>query len=926
MAGAVPPIRRRHLLAMTDALPAATGSGAERWRAQVVLADGGTAEIRPIATTDADALRAFHSRLSFDTVYLRFFSVHPRLSDAEVERFTDVDGVDRAALVALLGEDIVAVARYDRAVGDDEAEVAFVVADAHQGRGVGTILLEHLAALARENGIARFRAEVLADNRRMLGVFAAAGFRVARSLQEGVVELVFPIEPDQASVAAVEEREHEAEAQSMARLLRPRSVAVVGAGREPGGVGRAILANLLAGDFNGPVYPVHPTAAHIGGVPAYPSILEVPGGVDLAVVAVPALAVERVVRECAEKGVRGLVVVSAGFAETSAAGKTAERGLVELARRNGMRMVGPNCLGVLNAAPDVRLNATFAPVPPPPGRVGFLSQSGALGIAVLERAAATGLGLSAFVSVGNKADVSGNDLLQYWEDDPNTDVILLYLESFGNPRKFSRLARRVSRRKPIVAVKSGRSAAGTRAASSHTAALATADASVEALFRQTGVIRVDTLEQLFDVAQLLAHQPLPAGRRVAIVGNSGGPGIMTADTCEAAGLQVPELAETTQRELREFLPPDAGVHNPVDMVATAGPAQYQRALEAILADDAIDAVVVIFTAPLVTDTEEVARAITAAAGLAGPKPVLASFLGMEGMPSAMRPTVGAGPSRTVPSYAFPESAALALARVTAYAEWRARPPGTVPQLPGIRGDEAALLVKAFLSEQPEGGWLGPARSAALLAAFGIPIAALEKASSPEEAVGVAETVGYPVALKAASGEIVHKTDVGGVALGLTSAADVRAAYEDMATRLGPAMGGAVVQHMARAGVETIVGAVHDDNFGPLVMFGMGGVGAELVGDQAFRVTPLTDRDASDLVRSLRSSALLLGYRGSEPVDVAALEDVVLRVAQLAEDVPEVAELDVNPLLVDGTGALAVDARIRLAPYERHPEADLRRLR
>jgi acetyl coenzyme A synthetase (ADP forming)-like protein len=891
------------------------------WESDVVLADGGTVHVRPIRPTDAAALVAFHSRLSPEAVYYRFFAPHPVLTDAEVARFTGVDHVDRVALVAELGDELLAVARYDRLPDDPHrAEVAFVVSDRHQGRGIGTILLEHLAAAARERGITKFVAEALATNAKMLDVFRMAGFDEQTRMGDGVVMVELTIEPSDRTLAAIEQREQRAEALSVARLLVPRSVAVIGASRKPTTVGHQVFRNLLAGGFVGPVYPVNPGAAHVASVKAYPTVLDIPDEVDLAVVAVPAAAVAEVVRQCAEKGVAGLVVLSAGFSEVGAAGATAQRDLRELVRRNGMRLVGPNCIGVANTA--VGLNATFSPYPPRPGRIAMQSQSGALGIAILERSARIGIGVSSFVSVGNKADVSGNDLLQYWETDPGTDVILLYLESFGNPRKFSRIARRVSRRKPIVAVKSGRSAAGSRAASSHTAAMASPDVAVDALFRQAGVIRVDTLDDLFDVALLLASQPLPAGRRIAIVGNSGGPGILATDACEGAGLAIPELSAPTQAALRKVVDPNGSVANPVDLVAGATPAVYEEALRLVLGDEGIDAVIVINTATFAAPSAEVAAVLPQVAAGAG-KPVVGSFLAWPGMPPLLQP-VAAG-EVTVPAFASPEPAARVLARAAEYAEWRRRPPGSVPALEGFDGERAQAVVDAFLATAPEGGWLAAGQIGQLLGAIGVPVLETVTVDGEAAAVAAADRAGYPVVVKASGPDLVHKSDVGGVRLDLASADEVAAAYREMAGALGGAMTGALVQRMAEPGVETIVGVVLDPLFGPLVMFGLGGVATELLRDRAFRILPLTDADAAELVRSLRASPLLFGYRGSPPVAVGALEDVLQRVARLAATVHQVAELDLNPVIVSPSGVAIVDARVRVLPVAPEPDELLRRM-
>ena len=892
-----------------------------QWESDVVLTDGGTVRIRPVRADDEPGVLALYERLSDESVYLRFFSPVPRPTAVQLERLTSIDYHDRMVLVAQLGDEIVAIARYDRS-GDREAEVAFTVDDDQQGRGLATLLLEHLAVVARGNGIHVFVADTLADNTKMLNVFAAAGWVSERHFDTGTVRVRFNIDATAKSIDAVEDREHQAEGASIARLLSPRSIAVIGASRHPGSIGYELFRNLLAYGFEGPVYPVNPSSASVAGVRAYPSLLDVPDAVDLAVVVVPAAAVPAVVRDCAEKHVRGMVIISAGFAEVGSEGKSVERQVVASARRNGMRVIGPNCLGVVSTAPGVRMNATFAPNPPVAGNVAFLSQSGGLGIELMSQAASLGIGISDFVSVGNKADVSGNDLLQYWADDPHTDVILMYLESFGNPRKFAR-SRRIARTKPIVVVKSGRSAAGSRAASSHTAALASPDVAVDALFRQAGVIRVDTLDELLATAMLLAHQPVPAGRRVAIVSNAGGPGILAADACAGAGLEVPELSESTQHALRALVARDASVRNPIDLVAGATAEQFGHALRAALQDDSIDALLAIFVPPLVTRAEDVAQAIAGAAAVAGEKPVVACFLGRAGVPAELR---GDGSRRTIPSFAFPEGAAHALGRVADLADWRRRPVGRVPVFDDVDVAGAHAIVAGVLATCPEGTWLDQRDAGALLACFGIPAVGFSVVTSSESAIAAAEQLGYPVALKAAAPELVHKSDVGGVVLDLRDASAVEAAYAEMARALGDAMGGAVVQQMVPSGVETIVGVTHDPSFGPLVLFGLGGVTAELLADRALRIVPITDEDAQELVRSLRGSPLLFGYRGRPAVDVGALENLLLRVGYLADDVSEISEMDLNPVIVGADGVVAVDVKIHVAPAPARLPADFRRMR
>jgi acetyl coenzyme A synthetase (ADP forming)-like protein len=887
----------------------------------VVLSDGGTVHVRPVRPDDCDDLVAFHARLSPESIYRRFFTSHPRLSPAEVERFTCVDGHDRMGLVATLKGQIVGIARYDRfRAAPAEAEVAFVVEDAQQGRGLGTLLLEHLAAYARTQDVDTFRAETMWDNRPMQDVFRSAGFIEEVRSDLEIVDVRMDIRPTARLIDAIENREQRATTQSVARLLQPRSIAVVGASRTEGTIGHEVLRNILSGGFTGAVYPINPTASSIAGAQAYPSVLDVPDDIDLAVIAVPSARVQQTIDECGSKGVRSLVVISAGFAESGGDGRAVQDQLVARARAAGMRLVGPNCMGIINTAPTVSMNATFAPVQPERGRVAFASQSGGLGIAVLEEARRRGIGLSSFVSVGNKADVSGNDLLRYWEQDGDTDVILLYLESFGNPRRFARIARQVSATKPIIAVKAGRTRSGRRAASSHTAALASPDNAVDALFHQTGVIRVDTLQEMFDTAQLLAMQPIPSGRRVAVVGNAGGPGILAADACEAAGLEVPDLSSETLAGLRSFLPDAASIANPVDMVASASAAEYERALDLVLADDNVDAVVVIFVPPLVTDADDVARAI-ARATCGQTKPVVANFLGMATAP----PPLSSGES-AIPNYCFPEPAVHALARACRYGQWRDRDGGQPVAFTDLNTAAVRPMIESVLSRDPAGAWLAPDEANIVTSAYGIAAVESVTVGNSTEAVSAARRVGFPIALKAGAAGLVHKTDRGGVRLSLHTAAEVRRAFDEMHQALGDEMGGAVVQAMASPGVETIVGVVNDASFGPLIMFGTGGTAVELFGDQAFRILPMTDADATDLVRSVRGSPLLFGFRGSEPVDVKALEQLILRVAYLAEDVPEITEMDLNPVIAGANGAYAVDVKIHIAPAARVVDPTLRKLR
>jgi acetyl coenzyme A synthetase (ADP forming)-like protein len=892
----------------------------QEYEMDVVLKDGSTVHFRPIRHEDDDALIDLFYRLSRETIYFRFHHAMARMTKEEVKRYTRVDYENTFALVATLGEateeKVIAVGRYSRLPKWDSAEVAFVVEDAYQGRGIGTQLLDQLTVVARDKGIRMFEAEVLGVNRKMMQVFIDSGFQVESELESGVYRVVFPIEPTEVVEAKVEEREHVAAVASIRAFLEPRRVAVVGASRERGTIGAEIFHNLLRNGFTGTAYPVNPRADAVGSVRAYPSVMDVPDDIDLAIVVVPAESVLEVADQCARKGVRALVVISAGFGEAGEEGVAREKALLKKARSYGMRLVGPNCMGVLNTAPAVSLNATFSPVFPPSGNVALASQSGALGLAILDYAQNLNIGLSTFVSLGNKADVSANDLLQYLAQDSATEVILLYLESFGNPRKFGRIARRVSASKPVVAVKSGRTSAGSRAALSHTGALAALDVASDALFRQAGVIRADTLAQLFDVASLFAHQPAPQGRRVVILTNAGGPGILAADACESLGLNVVSLSEKTTAALREFLPPEAGLANPIDMMAAATAEDYARALRILFESDEADSLIVIFIPPLVTQPEAVAKAIREVAHeFRGQRPLLACFMSARGAP----PELGSGEKGLVPSFAFPEEAVMALARACDYAEWRDKPRGTIPELKGVDADRGRQIVEAALAKGgAERVWLKPEAAAELMAAYGISSARVKVARSTRAAAQAAREIGFPVAVKIASSTITHKSDIGGVALGLSSEVSVRGTFDLMKERVR-AMGrlkemeGVMVQEMVSAGIEAIVGVTQDPSFGPLVMFGLGGVYVELLKDVAFRIHPLTDLDAREMIRSVQGYAVLEGWRGAPRSDIEALEDLLLRVSAMVEDIPEIAEMDLNPVKVlpAGQGCVAVDARILL---------------
>jgi acetyl coenzyme A synthetase (ADP forming)-like protein len=890
--------------------------------ADVALRDGSTVHVRPARPDDREALLAFLRELSAESRRLRFFSPGVNLSSA-ADWASAVDYEQRYGLIATSGKHhrIVGHAAYERTDGD-RAEVAFEIADDYQGRGLGSILLAHLAEAAQEKGVEVFEATVLPDNYKMAEVFRESGFAPQIRSNPDLLAIDFPTTISEEALERFAERDRTAAVAAIHHFLEPRSVAVIGASRERGTVGGEIFHNLLSAGFNGPVFPINPRADVVQSVPAFKSIRDVAGEVELAVVAVPAGDVVDVALECAAKGVSALVVISAGFGETGEEGLRRQQELLTVCRESGMRLIGPNCLGILSTADEVRLDASFGPHFPPAGRVAFLSQSGALGLAIIDFARKLNLGLSSFVSVGNKADVSGNDLIQYWESDERTDVILLYLESFGNPRKFGRIARRVGRTKPIVAVKSGRSTAGARATSSHTGALvAASDVTVDSLFRQAGVVRTDTLAELFDVASLLASQPLPRGRRVAIVTNAGGPGIMCADACEAMGLDVAPMKDDVRAELASFLPAEAALTNPVDMIATAPAEHYRQALSVLARRDAADAIIAIFIPPLLTQPSEVARAIREGIdGVETHLPVLAVFMSAEGAPPDLSST-----DLRIPAYAFPEDAARALARAVDHGAWRATPEGDVPSFTDLRSEEAAAVLANNLALGRH--WLEPADVMRVLDCYGLSAPRAELVGTPSEAGAAAARLGGEIALKAVAQRLLHKSDVGAVELGITGTRNVQEAAERMAERVtsaGYKLGGFLVQEMAPKGVEMLVGVVHDSLFGPVVACGAGGVQAELLKDVAVRIIPLTNRDARQMIASLRTFPLLKGFRDAPNADIAALEDVVLRVGALAENHPEIAEVDCNPVIVSPKGALVVDARIRVEQVEpRRPEPALR---
>ncbi|MET8765962.1 GNAT family N-acetyltransferase [Streptomyces sp. NPDC004658] len=905
------------------------------WEADVVLRDGGTARIRPITVDDADRLVSFYEQVSDESKYYRFFAPYPRLSAKDVHRFTHHDFVDRVGLAATIGGEFIATVRYDRIGTDgmpasapaDEAEVAFLVQDAHQGRGVASALLEHIAAVARERGIRRFAAEVLPANSKMIKVFTDAGYTQKRSFEDGVVRLEFDLEPTDRSLAVQRAREQRAEARSVRRLLAPGSVAVVGVGRAPGGVGRGVLGNLRAAGYPGRLHAVNKAfpedLKEVDGVPAHRSVRDIDGPVDLAVVAVPAAHVPAVVAECGEHGVQGLVVLSAGYAESGPEGRERQRALVRAARAYGMRIIGPNAFGVINTAPDVRLNASLAPQMPRPGRIGLFAQSGAIGIALLSRlhrrgGGVTGVtGVSTFVSAGNRADVSGNDVLQYWYDDPETDVVLMYLESIGNPRKFTRLARRTAAAKPLVVVR------GTGTAPQGHAVRATRlpYETVSALLRQAGVIRVDTITELVDAGLLLARQPLPAGPRVAILGNSESLGVLTYDRCLAEGLRPAR---------------------PVDLTTGATAEDFHRALAAALADGTNDAVVVT-AIPAIGEGSpgdpELAEALRSAAATVPGKPVLVVHVELGGLAEALSAAASTAPgaaekvpgtegaaapaplatppegTHLIPAYPAAERAVRALAEAVRYAQWRrdAADPGKVPEYDDIDEKGAARLIGELLA-RGQGLTISDAETCELLAKYGIPVRRALPALTPDAAVAAARTLGYPVALKATAPHLRHRADLGGVRLDLADEEQLLRAYAELTELFGqPEELRPVVQGMAPRGVDTVVRAVIDPAAGAVLSFGLAGAASQLLGDMAHRLIPVTDREATSLVRSIRTAPLLFGWRGSTPVDTPALEELLLRVSRLVDDHPEVVAVTLEPVVVAPHGASVLGATVRLAP-------------
>ena len=867
-----------------------------------LLADGSTVQIRPAGAADFDAVKAMHKAMTPGNAYLRFFSLSKSAADREARRITRDPGPDHAALLALYGAEVVGVASYEvvKGSGDKTAEVAFAVADTMHHRGIATLLLEHLVSMARARQIESFTAETLSENASMLRVFSDAGLPAHSMREDGVVTITIPLPPDDTGKELAEYldtvalRERSANVVSLRPVFAPRSVAVIGASRRRGTVGRSVLDNIRTGGYQGRLFAVNPNARQVSGIPCVPDVASLPETPDLALIAVPPPAVLDVAEACGARGVRGLVVFTAGL-DTAACAD-----LLAICRRHGMRLVGPNCFGV--AVPGIGLDATFAASHPAPGEAGLVMQSGGLGFAMVDRLSRLGIGISSFASVGNKLDVSSNDMLMWWEQDEVTRLAVLYIESFGNPRKFARTARRVGARMPVLTVHAGRSEAGQQAAASHTAAIATPLVSRQALFEQAGIIATPGFGELVEATALLAAQPPPAGRTVAIVSNVGGAGVLAADACTDLGLAVHHPRGQVKRRLHALVPGGGAVSGPVDTTATVSGAGFRQVLELLAADEDVDAMIA-----LVLPTGATGDLVAAITEADVAVPVAAVVLGQ---PEAVR--LLDAKAGKIPAYGYPEAAAGALARAAKYGQWRAAPHALVPGFGDVDVARGRALVHGFLAHSPGGGWLPPADTATLLRLYGIPLVATVTARTEDDAVAAAGAVGYPVVLKANVPGLVHKTDAGAVLLDLRTEEGVRAAYRRLAGHFGARLTGVLVQPMITGGTEVIIGVQDDQMFGPLVVFGLGGVATEVLADHAARLAPLTETDADTLIDSIRSAPLLHGYRGSPAADLAALRDVLMRVSRLADDLPEITELDLNPVIARPDGAVAVDARIRVA--------------
>ena len=886
---------------------------AEAGRSYALLADGTTMIIRPAGPGDYAAVKGLHEAMSSQSLYFRFFSMSRVAAEREARRVCREAGPDHGALLGLLGDELVGVASYEVLSGFQTAEIALAVADGMHARGIATLLLEHTVSVARACGVRVLTAEALPDNTAVLRLLADSGLAVRRKSGAGVVELSMPVPQNpalgeaSAYLDAVVGRDEHADAASLEPLLAPRSAAVVGAVSRPGSIGRRILLNIRDAGFAGALHavdshagaldPAGPAATGIEGIGCVASVAALPEAPDLVVVAVPAERVVEVARECGQRGARSLVVITPGLTTAQ------ESSLLAASRRAGMRLVGPNCLGV--AVPGIGLNATFATRPPSPGRAGLVVQSGGLGAALLEHFSRLGIGTSSFASVGGMLDISGTDMLIWWEADDTTELAVLYLESFGNPRRFARTARRVSAKMPILTVHAGRSAPGQRAAISHTAAAAAPLITRQALFDQAGIIATTSFSELLDAAVLIASQPVPAGSRVAIVSSGGGAGVLAVDACAEAGLAVAAPGEAAARRLREALPDGSAVGGPVDTTATVSVPEFATALHIAAGEDGVDAVIALVVG---NGSADLTPALTAGRL---PVPIAAVVLDQ---PESVRLLHGDGAAPAVPAYASPEAAARALARAARYGSWRSRPAGTVPGIEGLRAADARLIVDSFLDRMPGGGWLSAGEADDLLRCYGIPVVEFHRAGNADAAADAAAGLGGHVVIKADVPGLLHKSNAGAVELDLHGDHEVRAAVRRLQDKFGARMTGVLVEPMITGGIETIVGVVQEPVFGPVVVFGLGGVATDVLGDHVARLAPLTSADADDLIHSLRAAPLLLGHRGQPAADIRTLRDTLLRISRLADDLPQVAELDLNPVIARPDGVIAVDARIRVTSH------------
>ena len=889
---------------------------AEAGRSYALLADGRTMTIRPAGPDDYGPVRQLHEAMAPDNLYFRFFSASRSSAEWEARRVCLRDDPGRVALLGVLGDEVVGIASYEVTADAAAAELALAVADGMHGRGIATLLLEHLVSLARAQEVKVLVADVLPDNYPVLRVLSDAGLAVRRRLGNGVVELSMPVPPNTALgeastyLDAVAHREKQADVASLEPLLNPRSVAVIGAGRRSGSVGRTILRNIRDAGFAGALYAVSPRGGDIDGIRCVSSVAALPEPPDLAVVAVPAARVVEVAHECGNRGARSLAVITAGLTRAQASG------LLEATRETGMRLAGPASFGV--AVPRIGLGATLAAHHPSPGHVGLVVQSGGVGAALVEQFTRLGIGISSFASVGDKLDVSGTDMLLWWEADDATELAVLHLESFDQPRWFARTARRVSASMPVLTVHAGQSAPGQRAAASHTAAAAAPLITRQALFDQAGIIATTSFGELLEAAVLMASQPVPAGTVVAIVSNGVGAGMLTADACAEAGLVVAAMGAQARSRLRQVLPAEASLDGPVDTTAAVTAEAFGETLHIAAAEDGVDAVIALVVRHLSADLLPVLTAARL------PVPVAAVVLDQ---PEAVRllPGDGGGPDHgTVPAYAYPEAAARALARSARYGSWRTRPPAVTPELAGLRVADARSIIDSFLARMPGGGWLSADEADALLRCYGIPMVEFRQVDDADAAVEVAAGLGGHVVLKANVPGLLHKSTAGAVELDLHGDGEVRAAMGRLQARFAGRLSGVLVEPMITGGLEIIIGVVQEPVFGPVVVFGLGGVATDMLSDHAARLAPLTDADADDLIHSIRAAPALLGHNGRPGADIDALRDSLLRVSRLANDLPQVAELDLNPVIARPDGAIAVDARIRVTSH-RLADPFLRRL-